>query len=59
MKGKIQKWIHALIALLLSLAFGAFLMIYASPMEDISLDLTIGAMMDAEVVDPEQFDSKG
>ena len=59
MRNRIQRYTPMMIALLMALFCSAFLMIYVSPMKDVSLDLSLAPQEDALVLDPEDFDSKG
>lgn len=58
MKKKVLRNITTLLALVLCILFGAILMMYASPMEDAYLDLSLMGE-DAIEIDPEDFNNKG
>lgn len=58
MKKKLLRNITTLLALVLCILFGAILMMYASPMEDAYLDLSLMGE-DAIEIDPEDFNNKG
>lgn len=47
------------IAVILCLVFGAVLLIYVPPMEDVFLDLSLCSTEDNMITDPADFDSKG
>lgn len=55
--------LHTLLTILVSLVFLAIfyhiLVMYVTPMEDISLDLSLSSKEDALVIDPEDYDPKG
>lgn len=57
MKNNIYKWLSILTALVLTIAFGLVLTMYVTPMENVSLDLSlpVGDTLEA----PTEFDSKG
>ncbi|MBO5197215.1 MAG: hypothetical protein J6B85_01650, partial [Lachnospiraceae bacterium] len=57
MKTKIQKWLPAVLALILCAAFGAILTIYINPMENVSLNLSLTP--EGEALSPGDFDEKG
>ncbi|MBO5322797.1 MAG: sensor histidine kinase [Oscillospiraceae bacterium] len=59
MRDRIQVHIPVILALVLGVVCAFCLMIYASPMEDVSLDLSLVPQEDAMVRDPADFDSKG
>lgn len=59
MSEKAKQILNLVVAIGLCLIFGSILLMYAKPMEDISLDLTMAPIMDGEEIDPERFDSKG
>ena len=58
MKKKIRKYLTAPLALFLCLLFSAILMMYASPMEDVSLNLSL-MVEDSLDYNPADFDNKG
>ena len=59
LRDRIQAHIPVILALVLGIVCAFCLMIYASPMEDVSLDLSLVSQEDAMVRDPADFDSKG
>ena len=59
MKDRIQRYIPLVLALLLAVLCAWVFTIYASPMEDVSLDLSLIPQEDRLIADPEQFDNKG
>ena len=59
MRNRIQRYAPMMIALLMALLCASFLMIYVSPMKDVSLDLSLVSREDSLVINPEEFDSKG
>ena len=59
MKKNLGTYIPALLALILGLLCTALLLMYISPMEDISLDLSLGFKGEALVVAPDEYDDKG
>lgn len=59
MRNRIQQYAPMMIALLMTLLCASFLMIYVSPMKDVSLDLSLVSREDSLVINPEEFDSKG
>ena len=59
MKSRQQKHIPVIAALILGIVSAFCLMIYARPMQDVSLDLTPGFRNDMIEIDPADYDSKG
>ena len=62
MKEKVHKSLSAILALVFCIAFGAVLSIYITPMEDVSLDLSLVLSQSEgilEMPDPEDYDEKG
>ena len=59
MKSRLQKHIPVIAALILGIVSAFCLMIYARPMQDVSLDLTPGFREDLLELDPADYDSKG
>ena len=58
MKERIQRHFPWITALILAVFCGCFLLMYVSPMKDVSLDLSVRPP-DSLDYDPEQYDSKG
>lgn len=58
MKERIQRYFPWVTALILAMFCGCFLLMYVSPMKDVSLDLSVRSP-DSLDYDPEQYDSKG
>ncbi|MBQ9167585.1 MAG: GHKL domain-containing protein [Oscillospiraceae bacterium] len=59
MRDRTQAYIPVILALVLGIVCAFCLMVYASPMEDVSLDLSLVSQEDAVVLAPENFDNKG
>ena len=59
LKQRYKQYIPLVLALVLGCLCAFALMIYADPMEDISLDLSLNSNEDALVEDPADFDNKG
>ena len=57
MKQKLFKIIQVLLSLALCVVFGAALLTYARPMENVTLNLSLTP--EGEAIDPEAFDDKG
>lgn len=57
MKRNVQKNVSVIIALVLCITFGVAVSIYANPMENVSLNLSL--MPEGEDFSPENFDDKG
>jgi len=59
MKNKSIYILYVLLTVCIVIGFGAVLLMYAFPMSDVSLDLSLMPKSDELVLDPEDFDSKG
>ena len=59
MRDRTQAYIPVILALVLGIVCAFCLMVYASPMEDVSLDLSLVSQEHAVVLAPENFDNKG
>ena len=58
-RDRFLRYLPLTIALILVLIFAGVLMMYAAPMEDVSLDLSLTPQEEGLLLDPESFDNKG